>query len=227
MRKEDLAGKVRTAAVRAGADQPERVISDLCSYLLLLWKWNKKINLTKLDDSISGLDRLVVEPLTVAKEEMRRKPSYKVIDIGSGGGSPAIPMNLANRESSLVMVEKKEKKGIFLREVIRVLGLENVSVTTAHYQDLVVESGFQKQFDLLTVRGVRVDRKALLTLKLFLKDGGRLLVFGSMEKMGNEELRESGFSSVEIKNFVVGQVETTVFTCSEKKANLIFTKSVK
>ena len=212
MRKEDLVGKVRTAAVRAGADQPEGVISDLCSYLLLLWKWNKQINLTKLDDSVSGLDRLLVEPLAAAKEEIMG-PRCKVIDIGSGGGSPAIPMNLVNRKNSLVMVEKKERKGIFLREVIRALGLKNVSVTIAHYQDLVTEPCFLGKFDLLTVRGVRVDREALLTLKLFLKDRGRLLLFGSLERMGKEELRDCGFSAVERRD--LGRAEAIVLISGE------------
>ena len=214
MRKEDLVGKVRTAAVRAGTDQPEGVISDLCSYLLLLWKWNKQINLTKLDDSVSGIDRLLVEPLAAAKEEIGES-CCKVIDIGSGGGSPAIPMNLVNRGNSLVMVEKKEKKGIFLREVVRTLGLKNVSVRIAHYQDLVAESGFKGEFDFLTVRGVRVDRQALLTLKLFLKDGGRLLLFGSVEDMEKEELRGCGFTSIKRRKLGITEEETIVFIVGE------------
>ena len=90
-----------------------------------------------------------------------------------------------------------------------------MSVRIAHYQDLVAESGFKGEFDFLTVRGVRVDRQALLTLKLFLKDGGRLLLFGSVEDMEKEELRGCGFTSIKRRKLGITEEETIVFIVGE------------
>ena len=72
------------------------------------------MNLTALDDRESGLDRLIVEPLMAVE----RLPTNRgrVVDIGSGGGSPAIPMKLAAPGVDLLMVESKVRKAAFLRE---------------------------------------------------------------------------------------------------------------
>ena len=214
MKKNDLEGKVRTAVIRAGVEPSERVISGLCSYLLLLWDWNKKINLTKLDDSVSGLDRLIGEPLAVSTGEIEGS-NYKMIDIGSGGGSPGIPLILLNQTNSLVLIEKKEKKGIFLREVIRELCLKNVSVEIAHYEELANDICFKGVFDLLTVRGVRIDKDALVTLRMFLKVGGKLFLFGPLGGTGIKDVAAIGFISAEERTVGCGRALVTVFTNGE------------
>ncbi len=59
------------------------------------------------------------------------------MDVGSGGGSPAIPLKLAVPRLRLTMVEAKARKSAFLREAVRHLGLEQRSVETARYEELL------------------------------------------------------------------------------------------
>ena len=95
----------------------------LWTYFQLLAKWNQKINLTGLDldePTQEGLDRLLIEPLLAAPFA---NGASTLIDIGSGGGSPALPLALALPGVRLVMIEVKTRKSVFLREAARELGL--------------------------------------------------------------------------------------------------------
>jgi 16S rRNA (guanine527-N7)-methyltransferase len=146
-------------------------------YLLLLARWNRTINLTALP--LTGfpdgtLDRLVMEPLAAAAEVSRAPASW--IDLGSGGGSPAIPLKIARPALNLTMVESRARKGSFLREAIRGLGLADAVVLTERFQNLrgTGETGL---VDLVTVRAVRVSRDLLAVGASLLKPGGELFLF--------------------------------------------------
>ena len=114
-----------------------RLASALEAYFELLRRWNRKINLTGLDlDALTGegVDRLFVEPLLAARHVTPE--TARIIDLGSGGGSPAIPLTLAVPGASVTMVESRAKKSVFLLEAARELALE-ARVLTARYEDLL------------------------------------------------------------------------------------------
>ena len=164
-------------ARKAGLAIPEDLVAHLWNYFELLLRWNRKINLTAFDESSpdSALDRLLIEPLQAARHLTGERP--RIIDIGSGGGSPAIPLKLALTDSALVMVEPKARKSAFLREAVRVLGLTGTQVETARFEELLVRPELHEVLDILTVRAVRVERKTLVGLQAFLRPGGRMLLF--------------------------------------------------
>src|SRR5262245_60756251 len=97
----------------------------LTAYFELLRKWNRKIALTSLpveDAGDEAIDRLLIEPVVASKFLIQQRGS--ALDIGSGGGSPAIPLKLACPGLSLRMVESKTRKAAFLRETVRTLELD-------------------------------------------------------------------------------------------------------
>ena len=153
----------------------DSLVTQLGEYVNLLGRWNERRNLTGLDNREKGLDRLLIEPLVAA----RHLPSLnlKVIDIGSGGGSPAIPLKLAVPSISLLMVEAKARKAAFLREVCRRLELEEVQVETGRYEELITRPELHEAHDLLTLRAVRIEGRVLRGLQAFVKVGGQLLLF--------------------------------------------------
>ena len=114
---------------------PTELADALLAYLELLALWNSKINLTALDDPDAAIDRLILEPLLAARHVPE---GASVIDIGSGGGSPAIPLKLAAPRIKLWMVESKTRKSAFLREAIRQLDLRECFVETRRYEELLV-----------------------------------------------------------------------------------------
>jgi 16S rRNA (guanine527-N7)-methyltransferase len=172
--KERLARRAR----RAGLHVPAELADRLEVYLRLLALWNEKVNLTALDLREAGdetVDRLLVEPLLAA----RHLPGavLKLMDVGSGGGSPAIPMKLAVPGLDLIMVEAKTRKSAFLREAIRHLELFSARVENARYEELLARPELHEALDAVTVRAVRVEVRVLMSLQAFLKPGGDLLLF--------------------------------------------------
>lgn len=173
--------RLRRRARRAGLSLPQDLATGLTSYFEYLARWNAKINLTAFDlsdPSDEAIDRLLVEPL-VAVHQLKLEPGH-TIDIGSGSGSPAIPIKLARPLSSLTMVEAKTRKAVFLLEAARHLNLASVTVETARFEHLLTRPEFHEGFDTLTIRAVRVESRILLTLQAFLKPGGRMLWFRTL-----------------------------------------------
>lgn len=179
MANREFADRLRRRARLAGVDIGTELASALETYYRLLAKWNAKINLTAFRLTEGGedeaVDRLLVEPLAAA----RYVPpgSSTLLDAGSGGGSPAIPLALALPSLSVLMVEVKTRKSVFLREAVRVLGLSRVSVETARFEELLTRPRIHEAMDVVTVRAVRIEVRTLMTLQAFLKPGGLLLLF--------------------------------------------------
>ena len=171
--------RLRRHARKAGLDLPADVADSLRRYYELLAKWNAKINLTsyRLDPSgqDEAVDRLLIEPLVAARHVPPN--AQTVIDIGSGGGSPAIPFALAVPRLRLRMVESKTRKAVFLREAIRELGMGFAEVETSRFEELLARPELHESLDLLTIRAVRVEPRTLLTLQAFLRPGGHLFLF--------------------------------------------------
>jgi 16S rRNA (guanine527-N7)-methyltransferase len=170
--------RLKRRAKRAGVAVSDELSAKLWVYFDLLYRWNEKINLTSLslDTPDETVDRLLVEPLVAAREV--RPGDKQAIDLGSGGGSPAIPMKLATGALRLVMVESKARKSAFLREAIRQLGLD-ASVETARFEELLSKPEFHESFDLLTLRAVRTEARTLNTIQAFVRSEGRILLFRS------------------------------------------------
>ncbi len=165
---------------RAGGKASAEQVTNLAAYVELLARWNKKINLTALQVeplSDDAVDRLIVEPVMAAR---RLTDSDRVlIDVGSGGGSPAIPMALMCAQIRLVMVEVKVRKCAFLQEAVRQLGMSKASVENCRIEELLSRSELHEAADVVTVRAVRPDRRLLGAIQAFLKPSGRLLWFGA------------------------------------------------
>jgi 16S rRNA (guanine527-N7)-methyltransferase len=161
-------------ARKVNVSLPGDLADALLAYLELLALWNRKINLTALDDPDAAIDRLILEPLLAAKH---LNQDAAVIDIGSGGGSPAIPLKLAVPKLRLWMVESKVRKSAFLREAIRQLDLRETFVETRRYEELLSLPNMHESMDAVTIRAVRVEPATLLVVQAFLKPTGQVLLF--------------------------------------------------
>lgn len=166
-------------ARRVGVSLPADLAAGLETYYRLLVTWNQKINLSGLDLSEptpEALDRLLVEPLVAAKHVA---PGVaRMIDIGSGGGSPAIPVALAVPGVRLLLVESKTRKSVFLREATRATGLD-AEVVTSRFEELLTRPDLHETHDLLTIRAVRVELRVLMNLQAFVRPGGQMFLFRS------------------------------------------------
>jgi 16S rRNA (guanine527-N7)-methyltransferase len=172
--------KLAKRAAKAGLSLPTGLADGLVAYFELLRKWNRKISLTSLpveDAGDEAIDRLLVEPVLAAK--FLPKGHTITLDLGSGGGSPAIPMKLAVPDIFLRMVESKTRKAAFLRETVRTLDLHDTTVDAVRFEELLARPGLHDGIDVVTLRAVKVDRKTLVAIQSLIKPGGLLFLFGS------------------------------------------------
>jgi 16S rRNA (guanine527-N7)-methyltransferase len=115
---------------RIPLDTPQTVL--LAKYCEELSRWNRKINLTSLSAE-AMVRRLVIEPVWIGRELQIRK---SLIDIGSGNGSPAIPLQVVCSLNSCRLVEVRAKRAAFLRHVIGALQLGNTVVSKDRFESL-------------------------------------------------------------------------------------------
>jgi 16S rRNA (guanine527-N7)-methyltransferase len=175
--------RIRARFKRAGVQASEPEFEQLSDYIGLLAKWNKTINLTALrldplaDDAI---ERLILEPyLAVGAIESAGVTGGHLIDLGSGGGSPAIPLKIAMPVLRLTMVESKVRKSAFLREAVRHLALANTQVVTARLEELLARPDLHESGRLVSIRAVRPDSRLWSRVSAFLAPGGLVAWFRS------------------------------------------------
>ena len=174
-----FAEQLAERAEAAGVVLDTRLSSALTVYFELLRRWNRRINLTGLDLdalTIDGVDRLFIEPLLAARHVAPGTAS--IIDLGSGGGSPAIPLTLAVPDASLTMIESRARKSVFLKEAARELGL-SATVLTVRYEEALGFQDLRAAFDTMTCRALRLSSKDLAKVERLVRSGGHLLLFRS------------------------------------------------
>jgi 16S rRNA (guanine527-N7)-methyltransferase len=171
----DLRTRLSRRAGRIALPLSDELAERLLAFYELLARWNRKINLTALDDPDEAIDRLLLEPLA-ALRHFPGEPG-KLIDIGSGGGSPAVPMKLARPDWGLTMVEAKARKSAFLREAVRTLQLGETHVETARYEELLARPDLHESFRVLSIRAVRIEARVLRSLQAFMAPEGDMFLF--------------------------------------------------
>jgi len=181
--------RLKRRAKAVGISIEPLLVEGLETYYQLLTKWNAKINLTAYrlvpEGDDEAIDRLIIEPVVAARYIPEN--ARTLLDAGSGGGSPAIPLKLASPNLALRMVEVKTRKGVFLREAIRTLGLRDAEVETSRFEELLPRAELHEALDLVSIRAVRIETRTLNTLQAFLRPGGKLLLFRGVGKNDLED----------------------------------------
>lgn len=183
---EDLTAQIQRRATRVGLTLSWEVATRLAAYIGLLTKWNTRLNLTALElepMADVSVDRLLVEPLVAA--QFLRPVDRLLVDIGSGGGSPAIPLKLAAPAVRMVLVESKTRKSAFLREAVRQLELSDVEVETGRLESLAAQGRLRDSADVATLRAVRADTALWKSVAGILRPGGRVFWFGAVKSSGS------------------------------------------
>jgi 16S rRNA (guanine527-N7)-methyltransferase len=180
----DFVTALRARVVAVGARLAPAQAREFEKFYGLLMKWNRRINLTALElgptPAIETLDRLFIEPLVAS--ELMPDGRLEVIDLGSGAGSPALPIKILRPAVRLTMVETRGRKAAFLREAVRTLGLDDVDVEQTRFQAL--PASMSSEFDIVTARALRLDEELVGTVVDLLKPTGRLITFGVDEAPG-------------------------------------------
>lgn len=173
-----------TAGVTAlGLALPGGAEAKLLAYLALLDKWNRVYNLTAVRDVERMVSHHLLDSLAAVPYFNASCPNaIRVLDVGSGGGLPGIPLAIARPELQVTLIDCIAKKTAFLLQAKAELGLDNVNVVTRRVEDFQPD----EPFDVITSRAFS-DLKLFVSLTRHLpKSGGRWMAMKGL--MPHEEI---------------------------------------
>ncbi|MBI5970153.1 MAG: 16S rRNA (guanine(527)-N(7))-methyltransferase RsmG [Deltaproteobacteria bacterium] len=139
--------------------------------------WNKKINLTAIESDADIVVKHFLDSLTLCRF---LKGTGRLLDIGSGGGFPGIPLKLAMPGLNVTLLDSVHKKVFFMRHVIRTLGLKGIEAFAGRAEDRAVAAAYKNSFDCVTARGLSELKSFILMGLPFLKPDGIMLAIKGM-----------------------------------------------
>lgn len=167
-----------------GVEVTEEQAEKLEKYYRMIVECNEKFNITAITDRREVYVKHFVDSL-LFKEELK---SGKLLDVGSGGGLPAIPLAVVNEYLRVTMLEATGKKFEFLSEVIDKLDLKNVKVINGRAEELGHSCEFREEYDFCTARAVaRLNILCEYCMPFVRKDG----IFAAFKGNAEEEIIEA------------------------------------
>jgi 16S rRNA (guanine527-N7)-methyltransferase len=147
-----------------GVDLPPARREKLLAYLALLYQWNRTYRLTALKED-EAVEYHVLDSLSI----LPYVPGGRVLDVGSGGGTPGIPLAIARPDLPVTLLDGSSKKAAFLRQAAIELDLANVAVHGGRVEQYHPESGF-----------AAIVSRAFAELAVFAALSGHLLAAGGV-----------------------------------------------
>ena len=178
---------------------PEQLINQ-AKYLDLLLEANKNINLTGIREPKAAVIKHTLDSLSASSAI----EGVKIIDIGSGGGTPGIPLAIALPEKKFYLIEATQKKASFLNEVVRTLKLDNVEVICERGESVTNLSA-----DTVIARAFGTLNYLVTTSRHMVSKEGLFLAMKG--KINPDEIKGliSGFRVLQIQEIEVPYLEAT------------------
>jgi 16S rRNA (guanine527-N7)-methyltransferase len=186
-------------------------------YLTHLITWNKTINLTAIIDSKEIITKHFVDSLAALVSTNFRQDSI-VLDVGSGGGFPGIPLKIVRSDIQLTLVEPVQKKCSFLNSVIGLLQLRGVS-TFAGTIEQYAKQTLNNSIDTVVLRALKFDDVQKYIAALLTEKGKVILYRTSV--IENKEIGKEFHRLNETALLLPHGSGKRVITVLEKKALLI------
>ncbi len=174
---------LKKGAALAGNSLETHQIDQMTAHARELMVWNRKTNLTAITDPQGVAEKHFIDSIVVnqffAGENL-------ILDMGTGGGFPAIPLKILNPDIQIVMVDSVRKKVNFLNHVVRSLELNEIEAIHGRVEDLAKDSLHANGYDAVMARGFAgLEKFAGLAIP-FLKPGAK--IYALKGKQAQEEI---------------------------------------
>ena len=184
-RSREITEQLARAGLALTKEQAER----FSEYFDLLTAWNERVNLTAITDFEEVIEKHFLDSLAPlfacessekagsARTKIDIMQEKRLIDVGTGAGFPGIPLAIMLPGLCVTLLDSLNKRSDFQREVVRVLGLENVQVINGRAEDVSRETSHRENYDLAVARAVS-DAAVLAEYCLpFVRTGGSFIAY--------------------------------------------------
>ena len=174
--------------------------------MLLLAEKNRQVNLTAITDPKEIREKHFADSLAVclckeADEKFRQ--GAKVLDLGTGGGFPALPIKIVYPDTEMTMLDATRKKLTVLNEMTEVLGLKNAATIWGRAEELAHQPEYRAYFDMVVSRAAMYLPALIECAVPFLKEGGMLIAY--KQGSNDDEIVESAHALDELNAEITGQ----------------------
>ncbi len=165
-------------------------IEQFNQYFELLIQWNEKINLTTITEYNDVVKKHFLDSCLLLKiYSVKDFIGKSIIDVGTGGGFPGIPLAIMMPDTDFVLMDSLNKRIDFLKKVVDILKLSNVKLVHGRAEDLGQDCAYREQFDICVSRAVAALPLLLEYCSPFIRKEGCLYLYKS--KKVNEEINDS------------------------------------
>lgn len=169
---------IKRALDELDIEQDVYVVGKFIGYLDFLYEYNKKVNLVGTKEKTNILIRHIIDSISISKIIPKAR-TIKILDIGTGGGFPGIPLSILYKNHEVFLLESKKKSIDFINEAIEKIGIKNATAICGRAEELAKENNYRENFDFVTSRAFsRTDINLELSLP-FCKIGGMTAIFKS------------------------------------------------
>ena len=138
--------------------------------------WNEKINITAITDPKEFLQKNILDSLAIVGEPAIEN-AKRVLDLGTGGGYPGLPLAMHYPDKEFVLMDSVNKKLKVIDDIAKKLNLKNVKTVHGRAEDLAKEKEFRDSFDLVVSRAV-ASMPTLVEYALpFVSTGGHFIAY--------------------------------------------------
>lgn len=152
------------------------VMEKLMGYMHGIISWNEKVNLTNLTEEDEFIEKHYIDSLLLWNSESFKKAD-KIIDVGTGGGFPGVPLAILYPEKEFVLLDSLKKRLNIINSLTDELGINNVTTFHGRAEDAAKQKDMREAFGLCVSRAV-ANLTSLAELCIpFVKVGGYFVAY--------------------------------------------------
>lgn len=202
------------AVKQLNVDLTEEKLEKLNKFYNLLIEWNKKINLTRIEEEEEVYLKHFYDSLTIAKA-VDLSEIKTLCDIGTGAGFPGIVLKIFYPNLKITLIDSLKKRVNYLNEIIKDLGIDNIEAIHVRGED------YKGQYDVVTSRAVANIEKLLgYTIHLVSPTGIFIAMKGDIEK----ELTPDVKKKIE-KKYKIEKIEKFLLPKENSNRSLVVIKN--
>ncbi len=179
---------LKDALKNMGLPYDEQTMEKFRLYMEGVLQWNEKVNLTRITDPDEFISKHFIDSILCCGFD-EFKCADRIIDVGTGGGFPGVPLAIVSPDKEYVLMDALNKRLKIIDELCDKAEIRNVTTVHSRAEDLAVKKEYRQQFDLCVSRAVANSAVLAEYCLPFIKRGGYFLAYKGPDVY--EEAREA------------------------------------